>query len=336
MPTISSLALPRLAAAVCVTVLAFVACGRKTPTAPSEPTQATFVVSGTVRDAGNLNLLSKASVELTAGSASFQMQTGFDGEFSFAGVHGTAIVTVTASGYETQSTTTTVLVATSLDLRVRRVVGRAVSCGDAPDTGNRVLPLFSRPFTGVFPLTNYFDHDLPLGTYAGNGYQLTFCDERVTGRIDAHQGYDWLLPSGTPLIAVAEGEVTSAGSDPPFVCVPLGRTVSDQQFVEIRHPIVNGEQFSSVFVHLSRIDVSIGQIVTRGQTIGLSGNTGCSTEPHLHLQVWRFTHTNNGRPTLVDPYGWEGVGQDPWAQDPSGSGSIWLWQPGESPALRPR
>ncbi len=241
-----------------------------------------------------------------------------------------------ASGYEAQSATTTVSAATSLDVRLRRVVGRAVSCGDAPDTGNRVLPLFSRPFTGTFSLTNYFDHDLPLGTWAGNGCQLTYCDGRVTGRIDAHQGYDWVMPGGTPLLAMAEGTVTSAGTDAPFFCAPLGRTVSGQRFVEIRHPVLNSEQFSSVFVHLSRIDVSVGQTVTRGQTIGLSGNTGCSTEPHLHLQVWRFTHTNNGRSTLVDPYGWEGAGLDPWSQDPSGSSSIWLWQPGESPALRLR
>lgn len=202
--------------------------------------------------------------------------------------------------------------------------------------GNRVLPLFSRPFDGDVALTNYFDHDLPTGTYSGNGYQLTFCDERMGGRLDTHQGYDWLLPTGTPLLAVTDGEIANAGTDPPFFCATLGRTVSDQRFVEIRHPPMNGEQFSSVFVHLSRIDVSVGQMVTRGQLVGLSGNTGCSTEPHLHLQVWRFTGTNTGRPVLVDPYGWEGAGLDPWAEHPSGAGSIWLWQPGKAPALRPR
>ena len=53
-------AVPRAEAAVWVTVLALAACGGKTPTTPSEPTQSTFVVSGTVRDAGNLNFLSNA------------------------------------------------------------------------------------------------------------------------------------------------------------------------------------------------------------------------------------------------------------------------------------
>jgi murein DD-endopeptidase MepM/ murein hydrolase activator NlpD len=111
----------------------------------------------------------------------------------------------------------------------------------------------------------------------------------------------------------------------------LGRVVADQQFVEIRYPAVSGEVFSSVYVHLSRIDVSAGQQVAPGQIVGLSGNTGCSTEPHLHLGVWRHTNTNSGSPARVDPYGWDGWGRDPWAQHPSGSGSIWLWRPGEAP-----
>jgi murein DD-endopeptidase MepM/ murein hydrolase activator NlpD len=324
-------------AAVWVTVLALAACGGKTPTTPSETTtQPGFAVGGTVRDAGNLNLLANATVQLAGGAGSTQATTGFDGAFSFSGISGSVTVTVTASGYETQATTATVSAGTSLDVRLRRVVGRAVACGDGPDTGNRVLSLFSRPVSGTYSLTNYFDHDLPLGTWSGNGYQLTYCDGRVTGRLDAHQGYDWVMPVGTPLLAMAEGTVISAGTDSPFFCAPLGRTVSDQRYVEIRHAALNGEQFSSVFVHLSRIDVSVGQTVSRGQTVGLSGNTGCSTEPHLHLQVWRFTNTNSGRSVLVDPYGWEGTGLDPWSQDSSGSSSIWLWRAGEAPALRLR
>jgi murein DD-endopeptidase MepM/ murein hydrolase activator NlpD len=272
-------------------------------------------------------------VRLTADSGAREVTTGFDGQFSFSEVSGSATLAASAAGYEA-SALAVAGAASMLDVRLRRIAGRSVVCGQAPDTGNRVLPLFSRPFDGNFTLTNYFDHDLPTGTYAGNGYQLTFCDERIGGRLDTHQGYDWLLPSGTPLLAVMEGEVINAGYDPPFFCATLGRTVSDQLFVEIRHPPMNGEQFSSVFVHLSRIDVGVGQLVARGQVVGLSGNTGCSTEPHLHLQVWRFTGTNNARPALVDPYGWEGAGLDPWGEHPSGARSIWLWRPGEAPALQ--
>ena len=308
------------------------ACGGKSgPTAPSNPP---YSISGTVRDGGNRNLLAGVTVRLTGDADTRSVTTAFEGEFSFANVSATVTLNASANGYE--STSVTANAATTIEFTLRRVAGRSVPCGQAADVGNRVLAMFSKPFTGEYPLTNYFDHDLPTGTYAGNGYQLTFCDQHVEGRLDTHQGYDWLLPTGTPLLAVADGQVASAGTDAPFFCATLGRTVSDQQFVEVRHPTMNGEQFTSVFVHLSRLDVSTGQAVARGQVVGLSGSTGCSTEPHLHLQVWRLTHTNSGRPVLVDPYGWEGAGLDPWADNAAGAGSIWLWRSGEAPALRLR
>ena len=327
-------AFPGPAAVVALALLA--GCGGKdeNPAAPSGPSGPAYSLSGTVRDAGNRNLLAGVTVRLTGDAGTREVSTAFEGEFSFANVSGTVTLAASAIGYESASATASA--ASTVDLNLRRVAGRSVACGQSPDIGNRVLAMFSKPFSGEYPLTNYFDHDLPTGTYTGNGYQLTFCGERVGGRLDTHQGYDWLLPTGTPLVAVADGQVLNAGTDPPFFCATLQRTVSDQQFVEIRHPIMNGEQFTSVFVHLSRLDVSMGQAVARGQVVGLSGNTGCSTEPHLHLQVWRLTHTNSGRPVLVDPYGWEGVGPDPWADNASGAGSIWLWRGGDAPTLRPR
>ncbi|MEQ1757700.1 MAG: peptidoglycan DD-metalloendopeptidase family protein [Vicinamibacterales bacterium] len=305
------------------------------PVAPSQPTGPSFTVTGTVRDAGNLNLLANVSVLLTSGSSTTQAITAFEGSYSFAASGTTITLTATAPGYERQVQEVAGGSPTTVDFRLRRTGGRSVRCGAAPDTGNRVLSLFSRPFQGEFRLTNYFDHDLPLDNPPNNGFQLTFCGDRATGRIDAHQGYDWLLPARSPVLAVAEGTVAFAGVDSPFFCPVLGRMVSDQQVIGIDHPAVNGERFRSVYIHLARLDVTAGQTVSRGQVIGLSGTTGCSTEPHLHLQVVRFTQTNSGGQTLVDPYGWEGVGQDPWAQHPAGSSSIWLWRPGEAPALNP-
>lgn len=291
-----------------------------------------------MRDDGNDNLLSHVTVQLLSNGASSVVETAFEGAFSFGGVRGNSTLRVSASGYANQTRLVDVTGNTSVDFRLQRVAGRSVRCGDAPDTGNRVLSLFARPFVGAFPLTNYFDHDRPLEFQDANGYQLTACGERVSaaGRVDGHSGYDWPMPTGTPLQAVADGQVIAAGADPPFFCPTLGRNVSGQLFVEIKHPMVSDEEFSSVFVHLSAIDVTLGQTVSQGQQVGLSGNTGCSTEPHLHFQVWRFTHTNNGRSVLVDPYGWEGTGRDPWALDPSGAASIWLWKPGEAPALNLR
>jgi hypothetical protein len=210
--------------------------------------------------------------------------------------------------------------------------------GPAPSRYQTVLPMFTAPFRGAPRLSNHFDHRYPLPFKDGNTYQLTWrgAKDRDPGRIPGHAGYDWLMPKGRPLLAVAAGTVVTAGVDDPFYCPALGRKVRDNRFVEILHPMIDGQQFSSVYVHLSRIDVKVGDSVRQGQPIGLSGNAGCSTEPHLHFQVWRYTDTNTGRPTLVDPYGWQPERPDPWARHRKGTPSAWLWLPGEAPLLKTR
>lgn len=193
------------------------------------------------------------------------------------------------------------------------------------------MPLFERPFAGDFATGNLFDHDLPFEFKDTNGFKLTWWGER-TGGIDGHNGYDWLMPVGTPLLAVADGEVVFSGTFPNFDCPPLKRAV-DEQLVEILHDARNGERFSSSYSHLSRIDVQVGQRILVGQRIGLSGQTGCSEVPHVHFAARRWINTNNGRTTWVDPYGWEGDLPDPWSQHAEGAASAWLWKPGQAPLV---
>lgn len=93
----------------------------------------------------------------------------------------------------------------------------------------------------------------------------------VTGRIAPHRGVDFSMPIGTPVLAVGDGEVVIAK-----------RTPDTGNYVAIRH----GRQYTTRYMHLSRLLVKPGQKVKRGDRIAMSGNTGRSTGPHLHYEFW--------------------------------------------------
>lgn len=210
-----------------------------------------------------------------------------------------------------------------------------------PNATNTGVALFYRPFQGIYPLFNFFDHDRPAGPGVNsNGFQLTWRGEHAIpgihhGGYDSHTGYDWKMPEGTPLLAMADGTVIFAGETPPSYCA-LEDNISSTIAVAIRHPASNGETYTSHYMHMNRVDVAVGDRVMTGQQVGLSGVTGCvgrTKTPHLHMNVYRLAQTNNGTATLIDPYGWQGAGVDPWSQHPDGAASLWLWQPGEAPSL---
>jgi murein DD-endopeptidase MepM/ murein hydrolase activator NlpD len=64
--------------------------------------------------------------------------------------------------------------------------------------------------------------------------------------------------------------------------------------VVVTHGTVNGRNLSTAYAHMSRLSVSQGQSVSRGQQVGAIGSEGASTGPHLHFEVRR-----DGEP--VDP-----------------------------------
>jgi Membrane proteins related to metalloendopeptidases len=106
-----------------------------------------------------------------------------------------------------------------------------------------------------------------------------------TGLPDFHEGLDISADIGTPVVATADGVVTFAGFRGNF-----GRVV------EIGHEY----GFSTVFGHLAEIDVHAGQQVHRGEVIGLVGNSGNSTGPHLHYEVHVNDQAVNPKPYLLD------------------------------------
>ena len=205
----------------------------------------------------------------------------------------------------------------------------SAACDPLSNSANAVLTIFGRPFGGAFPIGNFFDHDKPIDGDV-NGYVLTLCGARDTKQVDGHPGYDWRMPEGTPLFAVADAVVLTAGLEAPHFCPQLNRTVQ-ALLVQLVHTAPTGESYVSAYGHLSRVDVQEGVSISEGTVIGLSGNTGCSGTPHLHLGVVRNVA---GRYVLIDPYGWHARTEDPWELDPRGTASVWLWKDGAAPSLR--
>jgi murein DD-endopeptidase MepM/ murein hydrolase activator NlpD len=94
----------------------------------------------------------------------------------------------------------------------------------------------------------------------------------VLGYTRAHEGIDYGAPVGTPVWAVGDGQVRSAGWNGG-----CGKTVV------LRHR--NG--YETVYCHLSGFAVSSGKAVSQKQVIGYVGQTGLATGPHLHYAVRR-------------------------------------------------
>lgn len=98
----------------------------------------------------------------------------------------------------------------------------------------------------------------------------------VTRRVRPHNGVDFGIPTGTPIIAPSDGVVEHIA----YQAKGAGR------YIKIRHGHI-----TTVYMHLSKTLVRVGQSVKKGERIALSGNTGASTGPHLHYEF----HLN-GRP----------------------------------------
>jgi murein DD-endopeptidase MepM/ murein hydrolase activator NlpD len=131
---------------------------------------------------------------------------------------------------------------------------------------------FSLPVDGSFRYTSGF------------GYRR----DPINGGRRLHAGTDFAGSRGTPIVAGGDGVVIHAGRQSGYGLM-----------VEIRH----AQGFTTRYAHLSRIRVSEGERVSRGERIGDMGNTGRSTGTHLHYEVRR-----NGDP--VNPMTFITAGRD--------------------------
>jgi len=105
------------------------------------------------------------------------------------------------------------------------------------------------------------------GWHSSNfGYRI----DPFTGQNAFHDGVDFPAEVGTPILAAASGKVVFAGVHPQY-----------GKMVEIDH----GNGLVTRYAHASRLNVSEGDLVLRGQPVATVGTTGRSTGPHLHFEV---------------------------------------------------
>lgn len=100
-----------------------------------------------------------------------------------------------------------------------------------------------------------------------SGFSMRF--HPILNQWRAHTGIDFGAPKGTPVRTVGDGRVDFAGVQNGYGNVVI-----------VRH---NGAD-ATVYAHLSRVDVRVGQSVAQGQRIGAVGATGWATGPHLHFE----------------------------------------------------
>lgn len=110
-----------------------------------------------------------------------------------------------------------------------------------------------------------------------------------SGSTGNHYGQDIANAIGTPVHAAAAGRVSYSGTMNGYGNV-----------VMIEHSI-NGRTYGTVYGHLDKREVSVGQKVSRGQEIAKMGNTGGSTGPHLHFEIHVDGVWNGAKSNAVDP-----------------------------------
>lgn len=132
-----------------------------------------------------------------------------------------------------------------------------------------------RPFTGDYEVSNKFgEHSLNPA--------IQEKDAKVG--LLGHDGFDIAVPMKTPILAVDDGVVESRNSD-------YGLTL-----------VLKHEWGETLYGHLSETTVEVGQKVSKGQEIALSGNSGLTTGPHLHFGMkLNDSKNDNGYRGFVNP-----------------------------------
>lgn len=127
-----------------------------------------------------------------------------------------------------------------------------------------------------WPSASQASDDPNVSAWSNNGFSTSEPHGRPVGGVltqgyhARHCGLDFGIPVGTPVKTTMDGQVVHAGWN-------------NQGYGNL--VIVENGAFRTYYAHLSSIPVQVGDQVSAGSVVGLSGNTGNSTGPHLHYEI---------------------------------------------------
>lgn len=148
---------------------------------------------------------------------------------------------------------------------------------------------------GKTPVTAYlgnsFKYALPLNINGGK-YCVMTSQYGVDRGDHKHGGIDISCPVGTPVYATENGgKVVTVANQPGGA----------GNYVQVQYDRPDGSKMNITYMHLSRQDVKVGQIVNAGEQLGLSGNTGDSKGAHLHFEVRKQIGDDEAKATKINP-----------------------------------
>ena len=185
-----------------------------------------------------------------------------------------------------------------------------------------------------YPVSNCVDHHHPSTNQQDNIFLrfdgIEYTDDLIypdcltgTSCYDGHAGVDYFMPLNTPILAPADGYVLWSSFSSPANPCPGGISPNGDQGTII---LAHGNDYFTVYLHMMPpLNVSVGDNVVTGDTLGFTGNTGCAINSHLHFEVRKGSHFfDPDNPYAVDPFGWWHDSIDPIEQF-RGNQSEWLW-----------
>ena len=212
-----------------------------------------------------ISYLSAVHTEFTASDVQSEIESLFEEMYELTLNPTTETMTRTVTDPETGEETEEEYTVTILEVTLTATDLGVVVAGHMNEEQKEIYALY----TETHGLTQQFYTPLNLYWYSYVSSYYGYRINPVTGQEQFHRGVDIVVPTGTTVLAAMDGTVTTATYDASY-----GNYVV----------IEDSNGYCTKYAHMDTLNVSAGQTVTHGTTIGTTGNTGSSTGSHLHIE----------------------------------------------------